>query len=236
MAEQRLRTQLSDLSYSMRRYYVDQFFFQHVPTLPANALVLDLGGTKIAKRGLFNIEYYNLQVLYANLTTTKQPDVQSDASQLPFSENSFEVVICAELLEHVPNPILVLQEAHRVLKPQGNLLITVPFLYPIHGDPYDYGRYTDFYWRESLSKTGFADIQIEKQGYFWSVLADFARAWVYERAKVNRPRPKILRQYLAKIVTWGHHQALKREALPGYHHDRFYSSFTTGFGIRCLKR
>ncbi len=226
---------MADLSYTLRRHYVDEFFFRQATDLPANSFILDVGGTKIAKRGLFNIEAYPLQVIYANLTTQKCPDVQSDAARLPFSENTFDGVICAEILEHVAHPIQVLHEVYRVLKPNGVLLITVPFMYPIHGDPYDYGRYTDFYWQQNLTEIGFTNLQIEKQGYFWSVLADFIRSWVYERAKTNRPRPKIVRQVLARGVQWGRQQAVKRDALPGYKTDRFYSSFTTGFGIRCIK-
>ena len=135
----------SHLDYSVRRYLVDEFHFRHVPNLSANSRVLDLGGNRICKRGQFNIERYNLHVVYANLSTAKQPDVRVDATWIPVQDGCFDAVICSELLEHVPDPLAVLREVYRVLRAGGTLLVCVPFLYRIHGDPYDFGRYTDHF-------------------------------------------------------------------------------------------
>ncbi len=168
------------LDYTLRRYYIDAFHFKHIQALRPGSSVLDLGGNKILKRGQFDIEKYGLRVVYSNLSTIKDPDVQADAMFVPFENNSFDAVICSELLEHVPTPPSVLSEIYRVLRPGGILFICVPFLYQIHGDPYDFGRYTDHYWAFTLAKTGFQNIVIEKQGLFWSVLVDTIRAWLYE--------------------------------------------------------
>ena len=72
--------------------------------------MLDLGGNRVGKRGLFDIEQYDFEVIYANLSRAKKPDVQSNASCLPFREAAFDAVICSELLEHVPYPPDVLRE------------------------------------------------------------------------------------------------------------------------------
>ncbi|MEM9951818.1 MAG: class I SAM-dependent methyltransferase [Chloroflexota bacterium] len=215
----------------MRRYYVDEFFLRYVHQLDATRPVLDLGGHKFNKRGVFDIDDYNLPVYYANLVPQKGADILADAQDIPVANNSFGTVICGELLEHVPRPDLVLEQVYRVLQSNGTLLITVPYLYQIHGDPYDYGRYTDYYWRENLTKLGFDTIHIEKQGLFWSVLIDMIRARAHNRIKTE-PRFK---NWVERLVRRMKHYARKQDAKPSIQEDKFFTSFTTGFGIIAKK-
>lgn len=223
------------LDCSLRRFYVDEFFTHYASSFRPGSCVLDLGGQKQPKRGLFDIERYDYRVCYVNLTTAKQPDVQADAGVLPFKNESFDAVICAEMLEHVPHPLTVVSEARRVLRPQGILLISAPFLFQIHGDPHDYGRYTDHFWCENLEKAGFRDIIVEKQGFFWSVVTDMMRAWAYECAKQDRPRSVFLQRLVARLVTNGKRTALRweRQIRPSDH--AFLSRYTTGFGIHAVR-
>ena len=224
------------LDYSLRRYFVDEFHFRHVPNLPSGSRVLDLGGNKIRKRGQFDIEHYDLHVVYANLSTAKRPDVQADAARVSFKDGCFDAVICSELLEHVPDPPAVLREAYRVLREGATLLICAPFLHRMHGDPYDYGRYSDYYWSQTLTTIGFSDIRIEKQGLFWSVLMDMLRDLAHQMAKEGRPRSAWVRRQVARLTGWGRRTALAWEAKPGYHQHPFFSHYTTGFGILAVKK
>lgn len=218
------------LGYSVRRYFVDEFHFRHAPNLPANSRVLDLGGNRIRKRGRFDIEQCDLRVVYVNLSTAKQPDVQADAARVPFRGECFDVVICSELLEHVQDPRAVLREVFRVLRTGGRLLITVPFLYRIHGDPHDFGRYTDHFWSCTLSEIGFHEIVIERQGLFFSVLVDLCMQYV--NRMWHRPLRSIAYWPLTLFHRWTlrHEQALRVQSHP------FLRSFTTGFGIVAMKR
>jgi len=68
-------------------------------------------------------------------------DVYADAAAIPLASGSVDTVLCTELLEHVPNPDMVIEEIARVLKPGGILLCTAPFFYPIH-DALDFFRYS----------------------------------------------------------------------------------------------
>jgi len=226
-----------DFAYSLRRYFVDDFHFRHVSLLPARSHLLDLGGNRIGKRGGFDIEQYGFQVVYANLSLAKTPDLQADAGCLPFPMNRFDGVICSELLEHVMEPRVVLAEIHRVLRPGGLTLICVPFLKQIHGDPYDYGRYTDFYWQENLARIGFNDIHVEKQGLFWSVLVDMIRDFAYDKTT----RGGIWsRSWMLKLVSFGlgvcKQKAVKWDSRAVSAEGDFPHKFTTGFGITAVKR
>lgn len=71
-----------------------------------------------------------------------RPDVFADAARLPFPDASVDAVVMFEVLEHLREPQAALAEAARVLRPGGRLLLSMPFLYPIHDAPHDYQRLT----------------------------------------------------------------------------------------------
>ena len=68
-------------------------------------------------------------------------DVVGDARSMPLADASMDVVLITQVLEHVPEPIAVIAEIRRVLKPGGTLLLSVPSIFPQHGSPGDYWRY-----------------------------------------------------------------------------------------------
>ncbi|MEX5215252.1 MAG: methyltransferase domain-containing protein [Nitrospiraceae bacterium] len=223
------------LDCSLRRFFVDEFYMHHAAQLKPGSRVLDLGGQKAPKRGRFDIERYDVRVRYANLSAAHRPDVQTDASALPFKEESFDAVICAEMVEHVADPMRVMHEVHRVLRRRGILLMTVPFLFPIHEDPYDYCRYTDHYWRENLERIGFEDMAIEAQGLFWSVVVDMTRAWFNEQVRRGRPRSVLLQRLITRLVTKGKRLAVARERRIDAVDHAFIKRYTTGYGIRVVR-
>lgn len=67
-------------------------------------------------------------------------DFNYDIHDLKFENNSFDVVVCLSILEHVPYPQKAIAELHRVLKPGGEIWIQLPFSYPYHEGPQDYWR------------------------------------------------------------------------------------------------
>lgn len=69
-------------------------------------------------------------------------DVFGSAMAIPFAAERFDCVLCTQVLEHVPRPLDVLHEAHRVLKPGGTLVVTAPQTGPLHEEPHDYQRFT----------------------------------------------------------------------------------------------
>lgn len=69
-------------------------------------------------------------------------DQIADAHDLPFQDNSFDCVVANELFEHLVSPSKAGEELLRVLKPGGKGVITIPFMFRVHGDPYDFSRFT----------------------------------------------------------------------------------------------
>lgn len=87
--------------------------------------------------------------------TLKAPDYFYDGKVLPFQNNSFDGVICTQVLEHVPDPRGVLSEIYRVTNVGGELILSLPFVWQEHEEPYDYFRFTSFGITELLKQAGF---------------------------------------------------------------------------------
>ena len=226
---------IKDPGYSLRRYYVDVFQLAQAPGFEAGGRVLNLGGLKVRRRGLFRIEPYGFEVIHLNLSPGLKPEVVGDGAELPFAGSSFEAVLMAEVLEHVAEPGRVVREAARVLKPGGRLLITVPFHNPIHPDPLDFGRYTETWLRRELERAGLEPLLIQAQGRFLSVLADLGREWF-----LNRRRQGLWGRVAGRLGRWGlvrlRRAALARDgreesAIPAYQ-----LRYTTGYGVVARKR
>lgn len=100
-------------------------------------------------------------------------DMEQDLNQqLNFENESFETVLLSDVLEHIRKPDFLLCEIHRILSPEGILLMNVPFFYWIHDKPFDYFRYTEFALKAMLIENGFEIVQFQALGGSPEVLAD----------------------------------------------------------------
>lgn len=85
-----------------------------------------------------------------------------DGRNLPFQNESFDLVLCNQVLEHVFNPDTFLKELNRVLVPGGRIILTVPFVWDEHEQPNDFGRYTSFGLSHLMRENGFDVIYLKK--------------------------------------------------------------------------
>lgn len=83
-------------------------------------------------------------------------DILGDAAALPIADASVDVVALLDVLEHLPDPALAVGEAARILREGGKCLVHVPFLYPLHDEPYDYQRWTQYGLTRLFSSSGLA--------------------------------------------------------------------------------
>jgi SAM-dependent methyltransferase len=77
-------------------------------------------------------------------------DICKDNSAL-IPDNSFDVIVCTEVLEHVANPFAAVAEINRILKPTGQVYVTTPFNFRIHGPLPDNWRFTEHGLRQLFS-------------------------------------------------------------------------------------
>lgn len=92
------------------------------------------------------------------------PEVVCDGTRLSFSAGSFDAVLCTQVLEHVPDPRLVLGEIAWVLRPGGALLLTVPLNSDVHMVPHDYFRFTEFALRRLCGEAGLEVEELVERG------------------------------------------------------------------------
>ena len=118
------------------------------------------------------------------------PTIWATASAIPVRPNCADTVLLLDVLEHLPAPATAIDEAARVLKPGGQLLLSVPFLYPTHDAPYDYQRWTLHGLRKLLSARGLSLEEVRCQGTGLETailllniaLAGHALAWVQRKS------------------------------------------------------
>jgi SAM-dependent methyltransferase len=133
------RPSLRDFSYldNQRRAELLAEQAAKLPSLARN--LLDVGGDGKPYACFFSGRVVNHYVL--DVEPSPSVDVVGDARGMPLADASMDVVLCTQVLEHIPDPIAAIGEIRRVLKPGGTLLLSVPSIFPQHGAPGDYWRF-----------------------------------------------------------------------------------------------
>ena len=134
---------------------------------PLRGRVLDVGAGRSPWRELLKqAEYVGLDVEASNrFGMPRDPAVvYYDGKVFPFDNASFDHVISVEVLEHVPDPAALLSEITRVLRPEGTLILTVPWSARQHHLPHDYFRFTRNALAALLHKAGFTPSEITERG------------------------------------------------------------------------
>lgn len=151
-----------------------------------NGKILDIGcGQMPYKKWLIdnrkNIESYIGVDLQNNPIHDNNPDFLWDGKILPFSDESFDIVLITEVMEHVFEPKYILSEAFRVLKRGGVIIGTVPHIYPLHEVPYDNYRYTPYAINLLFESYGFKKEYIRKLNGFNNAVAQILASWARRR-------------------------------------------------------
>jgi SAM-dependent methyltransferase len=139
-------------------YFARKGLYKNIKDLSPNVTgrTLDVGcGLKPYESLYKSEEYIGLEYDSPENRQLKKADYFYDGIAFPFDENSFDSVVANEVFEHVFNPNTFLDEVNRILKKDGILFMTMPFVWDEHEQPFDYARYTSFGIKSILEKHGF---------------------------------------------------------------------------------
>ena len=158
------------------RYHLERLNEAFAKAADPGMRVLDAGAGTQPYRHLFVHLHYE-SADFGKVEKAYAPsDYICDLADIPVEDGRFDRIIFNQVLEHVPDPVKVLTELRRVLKPGGKILCSCPLFYEEHEKPYDYYRYTQFSLRLLFEKAGYRVDEIAwVEGYFGTVAYQFRR-------------------------------------------------------------
>jgi SAM-dependent methyltransferase len=198
--------------------------------------VLDVGGES-ANLDVYKFEADSIRQrwLYLNISLAKNPDLVADGAHIPLASGAMDTVVCLETLEHVPDPLAVAYELSRVLRAGGFLLLSVPFLGPIHSAPQDFWRFTEYQVKQMMERAGLQIVHMELLGAFFTVLCEMTKQ------AISNIRPALLRWALGLLflpigaALLGLERWMLRGASPLPNTGTFLRSYTTGYVVLAVK-
>jgi ubiquinone/menaquinone biosynthesis C-methylase UbiE len=189
------RSKLNDIG----RFFITDFVMKMAKSLPKGTSVLDAGAGECAYKKYFaHCDYKSVDVAigepkwnYANL------DYVAPLDNLPIENETFDVILCTQVLEHLQKPIASLKELCRVLKSDGYLFLTAPMAHMEHQIPYDYFRYTSYGLKYILSEAGFRETKVEPiGGMFLRWAYELPRLFTFFQAASTKKKRRDLRSVL----------------------------------------
>ena len=135
--------------------------------------VLDIGcGNKPYEKKISGLvdKYIGCDIVQSNLNKV---DIITPADNIPLESNTFDTVISTQTIEHVENHQGLVYEAYRLLKPGGYFILSGPFNWQLHEEPYDFFRFSKYGFELILKKAGFELIELKENGGMWSVVGQY---------------------------------------------------------------
>jgi SAM-dependent methyltransferase len=198
---QRFRVTAKDLLFSP--FFTIRFLlYKYIKknSLKLTGDLLDFGcGTKPYKHLFTHVKSYTGVDFEGGGNPYDKPDVDVfyDGSNIPFENDHFDSVLATEVFEHIFNIDTILEELNRVLKPGGKMLLTCPFLWPEHEQPWDYARYSSFGIKSLLERHGFGIVIQQKTGNFILCLNQLTVLYIYYMI----PKIPVLYELLYFVLT-----------------------------------
>ena len=160
-----------------------------------------------------------------------KPDFFWKGEIIPAADNSYDTILATEFFEHCPEPERIMKEIRRVLRKDGVLIFTVPFLWNLHLVPYDEYRYTPYSLKRHLTFAGYSEINLEALGGFDASLAQMLAIWLHQRP-MSKLQKKILSTLLLPIIK----KLIEKDKIFDKDKLFFGGSMITGIGGICFNK
>lgn len=164
-----IQSWIRKLSKTRSRQGLYEFLHVEFGKIKAGESVLTVGsGGQINELLNRYSERQNFDVVSFDVDDTRGPDIVGDICTYDFEGRTFDTVVICEVLEHLYAPHMGIETVFSILKPGGKLVLTTPFVLPLHDRPYDYFRFTKYGLMHLLEK--FSDVNVkERNSYFEAI-------------------------------------------------------------------
>lgn len=160
------QTDLSDPSYLV---YRTLFADLEKAASHATGALLDIGCGNKPYESMFKGRVTSYTGCDVVQSSDDRVDILCPATAIPLPDGSFNTVLCTQVIEHVADHGALLREAHRLLAPGGVVILSGPLYWPLHEEPHDYFRFTEYGLSYLLTKAGFEQMKITPNGGNWAV-------------------------------------------------------------------
>jgi len=155
-------------------------------TIPHGSSIIDISAGNRPYKHLFEHCNYKshefegnkdiLDTFRGEMTKEKEwkHDYYGDITELPIEDESFDYVLCTEVLEHVPEPLKAMKELTRICKKGGKIIITAPFTSGIHQEPnHFYSGFSPYFYEYVAKENNLLIREIKSQGDFFKLMSWF---------------------------------------------------------------
>ena len=179
----------SFVAQTLDRRHIHAFVMQAAQALGDGARVLDAGAGDAPYAELFaHCDYRTSDWEHSPHDGARAADVVGSLDALPIEDGSFDAVMTTQVLEHVRDPLAVLRELHRVVRPGGSLWLTAPLVWELHEEPFDFFRYTRHGLTSLIADAGFTEIDVQPLGGYFTTLGQLLRNLGSATGLGNGPR------------------------------------------------
>lgn len=125
--------------------------------------------------------------------------ISENIKKTSLDPDSVDFALCNQVIEHDPEPDNVVKEIYRVLKRGGVLFLTAPQMGRLHGEPYDYYRFTKWGIKHILEEAGFKIVFIESHGGFFRAIGSHINFFLAEKGFKSKVLRFILRTFVIRL-------------------------------------